>query len=455
MKAIACTAGVLLILVAPHTLRAQEKNPPNLAIDVSAAAVNAAVARNVDRVDPVEETIQKTPFVGTGRTIGTVSAELVPNAENAVMDVVLRAFSVSKTIGDRPYVCMYTTNETPMEIRCRVVMDGRGIRAHAAPVHATTRITLEGMTSKSHPDCWTLRLAQRMYDQCLPAAEEETAYKTARKAAGQLGDETRQTLAAVSQAVGRALGTFERSGALEYLDKSTTAKALQMRLRVAGAGDGPSGPVPPLPENVDVSLRVHESLVNEMARELLADRSFLLQETKKFYDETTLGLLRDGRNHGGHGLAKLEKLLADVGVPPTTITFATKDPLTVIFGDNDVTLEMHIASIRRPGEGFVGMRVRAGYRFEVSKEGLHVVRTGPIRFLPSDAPPPANVKLEPQPASVVLLREAMFAEIFKERLGFAAPAVPTGLVMPRLQASYTRVRDGWLTLAWKLDKSAN
>jgi hypothetical protein len=375
---------------------------------------------------------------------------LIPDPRRGAVEVLFRGRNCTLTVGTRPHVLLYTATETPLEIRRRIVFEGSKIRSFPGSICAESSIHLQGISSLAIPAGLTVKLAHRMYLQTQAAAEAETAAKTADWAAQNLGEDLKPALTFASQSVGQWLSGFQRDGSLEYLNFRTTAAFLQARLRIASSAGVQPEPPPALPSDVDLGLRLHESLINEVARAKLGEKSFLLNEVQKFYDETTLGLLGDGRADGKDGLKIFEKLLANSGKPPATITLTKNDPLTVVFLDQGFMVEIHVASIRQEDVVYKGMRVRAAYQLENTRAGLLAVRKGPVRFFPSDEPEPVDEKLEAQPAAFLVLREFLFGEIMKERLVFTPPPLPADIAGLRFQAPRSAVSAGWLSLAWKL-----
>ena len=139
------------------------------------------------------------------------------------------------------------------------------------------------------------------------------------------------TLASLSKSVGRELKAFERAELrLESLALCTTAKALHASLRYS-APVTPPRPSGALPAEVDLGVRMHESLANHESELNLGGFSFTLNELSKVRLQVTRGLIRDGRRNAEAqtGVQNLEKLFADLAGKPVTITFAKKAPLTV------------------------------------------------------------------------------------------------------------------------------
>jgi hypothetical protein len=223
-------SALFLIPCAADEPGATPPRQPNLLVDVSAALINAAVQRPVDRTEPVREIIQDTPVCGIGRTLGTVRAELVPDPRRAAIDVILQACVYSQTVGARQTILIHTCSETSLEVRRRIVADDRGIRLFAGPSCAVSTTRLLDVTSTMDMDCLAIRMNRRGFENSKPAAEAENACKAARHAANRLDEELMPVLASASESLGRELLAFQRAGlTLEAMEFSTTTAFLQGR----------------------------------------------------------------------------------------------------------------------------------------------------------------------------------------------------------------------------------
>lgn len=454
MKRLALPWLLLAILVTPRVCFGQAVDTkslpktPNLVLDISGAAINAAVQQRVDRTEPVFDFIQDTAVNGVARTVGTVHAELTPDARQAVIDVVLRGAVHAQTVGRRPVIYIDASSVTPIDVRRRVVVDRHGIRTFAGPTFGATAIQLHDVRSVAEPDYLAMRVARQGFLRYQDLAEGETAWKTARQASDRLSQELSPPLSAASVAASKFLdGAVRDSVKLEAFDLQTTTSALQARLRFATIDPSPTGAVPDLPSDIDLGLRVHQSLLNEAARKKLSGKTFLVTEISKLYDESTQGLLADGRKDPSlkDVLKSVEKLLAEVGGKNATISMAKDDPMTITFGAQSVSVQMKVATIRLSDKDVEGMRVRTAYRFENSRQGVVLVRDGALQFLPLEEP--TDKKMAPQPPAFLLLREILFAEVLKERL---IGAIPLAEAVPNVTFSPLRAgaRDGWLGLGW-------
>lgn len=426
------------------------KKEANLRVDASAALINALVQRTVDRTEPVDEIIQDTPVEGMGRTIGVVSAELIPDRSRAVLDIAFRGNVFSQSVSLRPHSLLYTRTTTTFDARRRIVVDGTGIHLFNGP--SCARACNELLCIKSKTDCpenLTIRLAERMYHQSVAAAEAETADKTVQKLSYRMGDELTPTLADASAALARHFRAMKKAGlTVESLEFETTASSVQGRARIVGSGKSDPKPTAPMHADDDLDIRVHESLANAVAQVELGGRSFKLDEVSRIYEEVTRGLLLDGRKESDKkiGIKKVEALLAGIAGKPVTITFAEKDPLLISFADQGFTLELRFDSIRQENVTYAGERLKVAYRLENLPDGAHAVRKGRVQILPLEDP---DKKAKPLPPEFRLLQDVLFDEVLTERLTLAPLPMP-GAIGALLSPPRAGMADGWWALAWKL-----
>jgi hypothetical protein len=442
-------SALLLIPCAADEPGDKPRRQPNLLVDASAALINAAVQRPIDRTEPVREIIQDTPVCGIGRTLGTVRAELVPDPRRAAIDVILQACVYSQTVGTRRTILIHTCGTTPLEVRRRVIADDKGISLCAGPSCAVSSARLLDVTSTMDMDCLAIRMTRRAFENSKPAAEAESACKAAWRASNRLEEELTPALASASDTLGRELLAFKRAGlSLEALEFSTTAALVQGRARFATPGRAQPIPVS-LPPDIDLAVRIHESVATEAAQAEFGGRSFPLTGVSKIYEQLTRGLILDGRKDADQkaDLKTMEKLFADLAGKPVTINLAQKNPLIVKFADQGFSLEGHVASIRQDKVDYAGLRIKAAYRLENARDGVHAVRKGAVQFFPE--PAQAGQKLAALPPENLFLLETLFTEFLKERLTLAALPMPEAL-SSRLDPPRAYARNGWFALAWKL-----
>lgn len=448
--------AIVCLIIATDPLSANDKKTakvPNLYLDVSATVINTLVRRSIDQTERFKDEIQDTPVEGVGRTIGTSGVQLIPNSKFGVMDVVFNGNIYSRSIGYRPHTMLYSSTNTNVEVRRRVVIDSKGLRVFDLPGKAEATTTLDDVKSYAEPDVLAQRVMRFLFERTKAAAEDEAANKMAQRVSKRLGDEMTPILKAATAFGKSEFEHFKGRGlAIDSLEFSTTANALHTELRLAIPESIVIGPRPTMTPNLDLGLLAHPSLMNEAARIAVGGREFPLSEIKKFYDEVTLGLLRDGRKDAEKQdtLRALEKVLTDFGGKQTVIVLAKNDPLTVTATENGYIAEIHIGSIKQNDTTrYAGMRARAKYRLENTDDSPQAEREGAIEYLPGDEPTSDGKKLNAQPVAFTLLRGAIMEEVLKQRLALVLPQVEA-IPDLRFYAPRGGVRNGWLALAWTL-----
>lgn len=448
--------SILVITSSASAVQAQEPvtKLPMLVFDVSGRLINAAVARDVDRVEPVEEVIQETPVRGMGRTRGKVAAELLPDATEGFIDVVFRGQIDSQTVGLRPHTRIHTITTTPFEVRRRVIFDGHGIRSTPGGQASHASSQLLAVTGKNgDPDAVGTDIVRTGFYRSKADAEAESAYKAAARVSERMAEELASPLEKIRKSVGAGLERMKKGGLLvESLRFNTTPYHLQANLFIkTPEGRAPSY-VPAAPGDADVGIRVHQSLVNEAARLAYGGRSFTVNKVSGFYQEVTMDLLRDGRKEKDRqdALKTMEKLLATLAGKPVTINLAANDPITVTFVDNGFSLDVHIDSVRFDDVLYAGGRVRANYHFENRDGEVHLVRKEPVQVKIFEKPAPGQKKFDVAPEAIRQVQDLFLSELLKERL--IVNEIPLADVLPNIRLATPRVgaRDGWFGLAWSL-----
>ncbi len=447
--------GILVFGVFSPSSNASDEKPakaPNLYLDVSSRVINTLVKRSIDETERFTDEIQDTPVAGVTRTIGASAVQLIPNANFGIADVVYAGKSYSRSVGYRPHTLLYTSSETSVEVRRRVVIDNRGLRVFILPPRAQATTTLDDVRSYGEPDLLAQRVAGFFFERNKGAAEAEAAAKTAQRISKRIGDEMTPLLAAASKFGKSEFEYFKGRGlVIDSLDFHTTQKSIQARLRMKTPPGIVLEPRPAMTPDLDVGLLVHPSLLNEAGRIALSGREFPITGVKKFYDEITLGLLQDGgKNEQQQDTLKaIEKVLADLGGKQTLIVMAKKDPLTITATADGFVADIHVGSIRTLDTRYVGMHVRARYRIENTDEAPHAVREGAIEYLDGTEPAADGKKFDPLPFTILLARNALFEEILKKRLALVLPQVEA-IPDLRFYAPRGGVRNGWMALAWTL-----
>jgi hypothetical protein len=422
---------------------------PQLLIDVSESLINAAVRRSVERVEPVHELILEARVTGMARTVGKVRAELVPDPCRGSFYVVICGTSCSRSVGRQEGVLTHTNGFTSFEVGHLVSFDGKTICRACGPLFAQSEVCLLCATGlNGDPDTFFAQLAPFGFYQRKSEIESIVADRTGRRVADRLEEELTPSLFDASNALRQAVSWAKDHGVnVESLNFSTVPPRLQGRVRVADDLD--PGPAPRLPANLDLGVRVHESLLNQTAKGLLGGSTWKISELIGAAGKGMNIFLREGRKDPPKDVLKnIEKLLRALSETPPTITFAEADPFTIRFTEEGFTVEAHVAKIEAGELSLGGTRVRAKYLLETKDQDVLIVRQGPIEFLPTEKKGPMLS------APVRLLAQAVAEELLKSRFLLGNLAMPAQLSqVPPLTPSRAMITKGWLVLGWKLRTS--
>jgi hypothetical protein len=444
---VTCTTMVLCGADEPNVPKGKQ---PNLLVDVSAGLVNAVVQRPVDRTEPIEDVILDTPIRGEGRTQGMVWAELCPDTCHISLDVIFRGKVCGQSVAIRPHVLIYGSSTTSVEVRRRVAIDAERIRVMAGPSDARTFARVHEITNRNG-DTYTAATQFAWLDAAgrKDEAQDEAAGKTARRVSNRIADDLTPVLTSVSENVARGMSEMKKAKlTLDFLDFHTTAGFLHVRGRLATPGRVQAGPPLPLPADTDLGLRVHQSLINETAQALMGGKSFNLLDLKKLTNRATSWLLREnGKSIDPNDSQKsLEKMLTDLAIKTTSITFARQDPLVVTFAGQEIKVEIQVASFHSDGKESPGLRLHAAYRLEVSSAGVHAVRKGPLLFEEN-----MLKNTEKRPNSFRQLQELAFADVLRDRFVLGPFPIPESTGARQLRPSRADAVNGWMALSWTVE----
>src|ERR1051325_8962536 len=233
---------------------------PTLVIDVSASLVNAFVKRSIDRTDPVDVMMQEAQAKGTSRTVGAVTAELIPDTKKAIVEVVFRGELSSETTSTRPFVLVSTSSSTLLEVRRRIILDDKGMHSTAGGNFGKSAISLREIKARKEPEGIAVKLATELFRRNKGDAEFETATKAAWNTSSSLAKEISPTLAAISKAALQSSAGPKKAGlSVEALEFSSTASGLQGRLFFATPGRE-TKPCPPNSKGADLEVTLHKPL---------------------------------------------------------------------------------------------------------------------------------------------------------------------------------------------------
>jgi hypothetical protein len=429
---------------APEVVRATRSHfgHANLQVQLSQELITAGTGRAIDETAPVSDSILGTAISGTGRTVGRAEVHLVPDEARAVIETTLDATNFARTVGRNGPAVIYSTGETRILGSKRFSIDADGVRPSPAKSSATTRTRVTGVGSTKR--CVMDRIVRRVAEKKIPkqksASEQIAARHAERKFNARLDAELGGMLARANVEFRRRFRDplVRRDAFPRVLRFSTTSEELQC----VALHDGPTRlAAPAAPPEISgrpgLAVRLHESLVNNVATGLLAGRTLDQEQIERLAVEI---------------LGRVPPQLVDEEQrEPWGITFANSQPITLRVVERTVTMTIRGRRFSSGRRHFDPMNITASYRLENAGGAVKAVRLGELEIFPPGFVPGEGKTMPARLSTIRNLLKHRFERIF------APEIVSQGLVLPgqmskvgKLDLTQFEADRGWLTLAWRM-----
>ena len=411
---------------------------PNVIGEVSAGLVAVGIAEPVDDVTQVSDCILRTSISGTAHTVGKTSVSLSPNLEVGVIDTLFFGVTESNNVGYHRPVTIFSSATTDLAACKRIWINDGGLSSHPAVSNAETSIRIDDIQSKKgrrliERMAWKRAGKQKAKAECIAShhAEGRLNERIEAQAAEQLDKANRQYVEKYQRPF------TNRKLFPELLRFSTTDQALCVLGLQAGGGKLAAPGLPPsVVEGADMTLRLHESAINNLAFDALAGRTI--------YEEKVQAAVKDALGH------LPEKLKGEEDGKPWAITFAARTPISVSFADDGFKVTISGVKYYKGNEGHPAMNISAVYKIEKSPKGFKAVRQGEIEVIPPDFTPGSGQHIDAQRQIIRTLLQKRFAKVFEpEFLGEGLELSGKWKAAGKLLPIQVECRDGWLVIAWK------
>lgn len=415
---------------------------PNMYAQVSRELVAAAVARMVDEIQPVEDCILEVAIRGTGHARGQATAELVPNAERAQINIVFNGTVHSNTIGFAERgVRVYSTGLTHLLTRKPVFLEPERIWAMPSAGDAQTQTNIDNIEAQRR---LVERIARRRARQQQPLADAIAAQHAAQRANAQADAQGNPQVVQADQRYQTQVRQplDERNIYPQRLHYYTTSDAVHAVGLEAGSADlGASTTPPPVAQPLDLTMQMHESMINNMIESLFGGAVMTEQRFQENLTEL-LGSLPD-------------RFKSDKEGEPWTITFAQHQPISVNFkGANEFSITVRGRSYARADERYPGMNVTANYRIEQTPEGAKAIRQRDVEIYPPGFQPGTGKKLSVRQQVLRDLLERRFEKMFDKEfrpqdIQLQDRQDPNSQNIGTLTLVGWEVAERWMTTTWK------
>ncbi|MFV2070146.1 MAG: hypothetical protein ACC645_24530, partial [Pirellulales bacterium] len=361
-------AGTLVQAVRRHYSR------PNLSAQVSKEFLDAGMGRTVDDTSSITDDILGTKITGEGHTLAKLDVALVPNNRYAQLSALLAGRVMTETVGSNGPVFIFTDGEATFAAEKSILIDDKGFHVKPAVCKASITSDIHGISTTRDG-----RMGERMIRKVAwkrigkqrgraeKIAEEHAARRVEErfdreanpqltKANKNFNDDFRKPLL--------RLGEFPQLLRFSSSEDHLFVQSLQANRYQLGAPTNP----PEHAGDADLSVRVHETWVNNLAGAVLAGKTFTDADQEKM-----------GKRLGGEWE---EKLKSDADDDPWSITYAASRPVTLSFDENRFSVTIRGRRFTSGERSFKAMDITAVYHLEKTATGAKLTRQGELRIFP-------------------------------------------------------------------------
>lgn len=417
----------------------RQNSQPNLLVRASRDFLAAGFEQPVDDVAPVNEVILGTDVHGTGRTVGRVDLQLVPDAHRGLFNLVLAGTTHADTVGYNGPVTIYSSSVTQLRTTKPVAVTGEGLVGMPAYSTAVTDNTIHDISAGGRRlGCLIEKIAWRRASQQHSAAEAEAARKAELRASRRMEQQAGERLA---EANARFASRFRnpllrREQFPQVLQLATNERHLQATILQADIDQlGAPGPPPPIESDPDLTVRMHESWPGNFASALIAGETLTEERAQKLAKDMTGNIP--------------ERLQTRKDEDPWSITFAKIDPVTVLLDDNGFTVTVRGRRYTSGEREFGAMNVTAVYKIQREGQGSRLVRQGELEILPPGHVPGKQLTSQ-QVAQRTILRRRFDTLFEPEIKGEGLKLGGRWEKLGPLPLADLICDNGWLVLGWNL-----
>jgi len=410
----------------------------NLHVFVDDQVVTAGFDRPVDRTEPVRDVILGTTIRGTGHTTGETTGSLANNEHHAVIDLTFLGVNRSDNRGFNGPVTIHSQGITRLGARARLYVNDTGLHALPTKANAHTRTHTSAIRDRKGRRI-VERIAWRRAAEQKCLAEAIAADHAEQRLRRRVDAEVADAVAEANEAfTGKFRDTLTERGLFPAtLDFSSTTEAMRIDwLYATDAQIAAATEPPPLHSDAVLGIRLHESVVNNMAQTALGGMTVhepLLQADIK----RAFGRLP-------------ERLRTPPGEEPWGVGFADRLPIELDVADGQFTITIRGRRYHKGDQRHPGMNVWATYAIDTDSDAPRAVRQGDLNIFPPGFNPDTD-RLSTRQQVIRTLLKKRFDGIFGEEITIE-PLKMSGRwsKLGELTPVQFEANGDWLVLGWKL-----
>lgn len=414
---------------------------PNLFLGASDKLIAMGMSRDVDETAPVTDCILGMSIHGTGHTKGDITVELIPNGEEAIVQMTLEGVTKSDNIGSRGVVRVYSDSVTKFKAQKRFFVNAKKIRSQPATCEAVTKSKIKGIRATNGMRLIE-KIARKRVQKNHYRGDQIGSRHAEERIARQFNERAKEILIKANKDYKKRFrhplwrrGIFPNELLFTTAETGLDAMVLQAEANQLAALTTP----PDLQGSPDIAIRLHESLINNLAAEALAGRTL--------NEEQMAAILKDT-------LGKIpEHVKREEGEEPWSITFAYVHPVVVRFDGGGFSIKLAIDGFSRGDSDYPGMDITAHYKIKKTSDGYRGIRKGDVTILPPGFEIGKDTRLS--------IRQQTLRELIGRRVdrAFEKEIIPKPLELAgrwkklgKLPLSYWQTTNGWIVTTWKLNE---
>lgn len=414
---------------------------PNAVVLASNRLITSGIARQVDETMPLRDNIMGTFITGTGRTIGSVTGQLLDDPHHASVLTSLSGTTWSSTVGYNGPAIICASGQTAISGQKLLYFDADGVHSLPASASAETSSTVTGVGSRHGGLIGRIveRAAWKRIPERKPASDRVATEHARVKVANQMDAQADALVERANRAYDEKLrvpmlrqDAFPRQLALASNPAGVRITATASSDELLGAPDDP----PELTKHGELYLRLHESLANNLAAQMLGGRTITRAEVEEGAIDT-FGVLPESMKRD-----------QEEDNAAWAIEFAEEDPVTLAFDNNEASITIRGHRYRSGTRVFMAMTVSARYKLVATPQGMRADRQGPLVIFPPALGPGKPMGVREKVVEQMLRKR--FNRIFEEQVVFHGLKLPGNwLKLGPLVAHNFKTESGWLLVAWE------
>jgi hypothetical protein len=429
MMRVALAALLLSAAIAPA-------GEPNALAEINRDFAAALAGQSGCKPECVYDREGKQVVTGSGTVCTTVNIEFVENNEFAQAYLCLSGVMNAQMVAHQGKVHVCTNGEVHFQGRKCLCIDGNDLRWGCASVKACPKLEFRGVCTEFNCalDPAVRRLAARIYYRKEDESHEKFAWKTERKVSEQFDKEAGEQLMTGAAKYRDMLASLEQNKIRpQELHFATTAELLLVRARLEGAAPGNWAPTPVINGRPDISIRLHQSLLNSAAAGVFA-----------------------GKTKSGGQLEKdVNGLLSPLGkkveLDPEdrdafTVSFAEGLPIETTFAGGKIKFTIRttgfVAGDRVVTDPFL---IESLYDFRRVGSGLELERKAEVDVAPPDVASGAREPSAREQTLSVVLRKR-FNKLLPQKISIEKIQIGDPQKVANLEPIQHESENGWLTL---------